>query len=119
MPSTPAAVSNLPPWLALFGVGGGGESGRREESRREIRGRRETVRTSLLAAHDVTWTVLCAVCGKDAVKRNATGIWECKACRKVVAGGAYVMNTVCQFYTLKPKPEPGVAYVMNPVPNEV
>jgi large subunit ribosomal protein L37Ae len=35
----------------------------------------------------------CSFCGKDAVKRNATGIWECKACRKVVAGGAYVMNT--------------------------
>ena len=36
---------------------------------------------------------LCAVCGKDSVKRDATGIWKCKGCRKVVAGGAYVMNT--------------------------
>ena len=42
----------------------------------------------------VTCAVVCAVCGKDAVKRSATGIWACKACRKVVAGGAYVMNTV-------------------------
>lgn len=35
-----------------------------------------------------------AVCGKDSVKRDATGIWTCKACRKTVAGGAYTMNTV-------------------------
>ena len=42
----------------------------------------------------VTCAVVCAVCGKDAVKRSATGIWKCSACRKVVAGGAYVMNTV-------------------------
>ena len=45
----------------------------------------------------VTCAVVCAVCGKDAVKRSATGIWACKACRKVVAGGAYVMNTVCMY----------------------
>merc|ERR1711943_106163 len=35
----------------------------------------------------------CGFCGKDSVKRDATGIWKCKGCRKVVAGGAYVMNT--------------------------
>ena len=28
-----------------------------------------------------------------AVKRQAVGIWGCRACKKVVAGGAYVMNT--------------------------
>lgn len=27
------------------------------------------------------------------VKRAATGIWKCKACKHVMAGGAYVMNT--------------------------
>lgn len=27
------------------------------------------------------------------MKRNCVGIWNCKACRKVVAGGAYVFST--------------------------
>jgi len=35
----------------------------------------------------------CGFCGKDTVKRQATGIWNCRACRKIVAGGAYVMGT--------------------------
>lgn len=36
----------------------------------------------------------CAFCGKDSVKRNVTGIWECKSCHKVVAGGAYLLKYV-------------------------
>ncbi|KAF2017181.1 ribosomal protein L37ae [Aaosphaeria arxii CBS 175.79] len=35
----------------------------------------------------------CQFCGKTAVKRKAVGIWECKACRKVSAGGAYTVST--------------------------
>mmetsp|Transcript_4073 Transcript_4073/g.6682 ORF Transcript_4073/g.6682 Transcript_4073/m.6682 type:complete len:93 (+) Transcript_4073:139-417(+) len=35
----------------------------------------------------------CQFCSKFAVRRQAVGIWGCKACGKVVAGGAYVMNT--------------------------
>ncbi|EIM19775.1 ribosomal protein L37ae [Wallemia mellicola CBS 633.66] len=35
----------------------------------------------------------CTFCGKDSVKRTATGIWNCKACRKVIAGGAYTLAT--------------------------
>mmetsp|Transcript_26033 Transcript_26033/g.31937 ORF Transcript_26033/g.31937 Transcript_26033/m.31937 type:complete len:96 (-) Transcript_26033:155-442(-) len=35
----------------------------------------------------------CAFCGKDKVKRKCVGIWECKGCRKVVAGGAYSLST--------------------------
>ncbi|KAI8468600.1 MAG: ribosomal protein L37a component of cytosolic 80S ribosome and 60S large subunit [Monoraphidium minutum] len=35
----------------------------------------------------------CNFCGKFAMKRVAVGIWGCKACKKTVAGGAYVMNT--------------------------
>ncbi|VDO84800.1 unnamed protein product [Schistosoma mattheei] len=35
----------------------------------------------------------CNFCGKDSLKRKAAGIWECKACKKVVAGGAYVCST--------------------------
>ncbi|GBF93501.1 60S ribosomal protein L37a [Raphidocelis subcapitata] len=35
----------------------------------------------------------CNFCGKHAVKRVAVGIWGCKACKKTVAGGAYVLAT--------------------------
>ncbi|TVT97443.1 hypothetical protein EJB05_57324, partial [Eragrostis curvula] len=35
----------------------------------------------------------CEFCGKFAVKRKAVGIWGCKDCGKVKAGGAYTMNT--------------------------
>jgi large subunit ribosomal protein L37Ae len=35
----------------------------------------------------------CVFCGKDNVKRVCTGIWECKTCHKVMAGGAYMLNT--------------------------
>merc|ERR1711939_158482 len=34
----------------------------------------------------------CSFCGKDSVKRSAVGIWNCRACKKIVAGGAW---TVC------------------------
>ena len=35
----------------------------------------------------------CVFCGKDNGKRQATGIWKCGSCRKVIAGGAYMLNT--------------------------
>lgn len=35
----------------------------------------------------------CTFCGKDAVKRKSVGIWECKACKKVIAGGAWTVST--------------------------
>ncbi|KXJ94680.1 ribosomal protein L37ae [Microdochium bolleyi] len=35
----------------------------------------------------------CTFCGKTTVRRNAVGIWDCKACKKTVAGGAYVVST--------------------------
>jgi large subunit ribosomal protein L37Ae len=38
-------------------------------------------------------TYRCVFCGKDSVKRTCVGIWECKTCRKVVAGGAYTLST--------------------------
>ncbi|OEL18674.1 60S ribosomal protein L37a-2 [Dichanthelium oligosanthes] len=36
----------------------------------------------------------CEFCGKFAVKRRAVGIWGCKDCGKVKAGGAYTMKYV-------------------------
>jgi large subunit ribosomal protein L37Ae len=35
----------------------------------------------------------CTFCGKVTVKRQATGIWDCKSCKRTVAGGAYVVAT--------------------------
>ncbi|ROT40501.1 ribosomal L37ae family protein [Sodiomyces alkalinus F11] len=38
-------------------------------------------------------TYTCTFCGKPTVKRHSTGIWNCKSCRKTVAGGAYTVAT--------------------------
>ncbi|KAI5120377.1 hypothetical protein M0805_006899 [Coniferiporia weirii] len=35
----------------------------------------------------------CTFCGKDSVKRTAVGIWECRSCKKVIAGGAWTVST--------------------------
>merc|ERR1712216_549410 len=31
----------------------------------------------------------CSFCGKDTLKRTNVGIWQCRSCRKVIAGGAW------------------------------
>jgi len=36
----------------------------------------------------------CTFCGKNAVKRQAVGIWECRSCKKTVAGGAWTVSYV-------------------------
>ena len=41
----------------------------------------------------VTHRYTCAFCGKNTVKRTCVGIWECKKCKKVVAGGAWSIST--------------------------
>jgi large subunit ribosomal protein L37Ae len=35
----------------------------------------------------------CQFCGKKTVKRVAVGIWKCKRCTKVLAGGAWTPTT--------------------------
>eukprot|EP01127_Copromyxa_protea_P014801 TRINITY_DN4179_c0_g1_i3.p1 TRINITY_DN4179_c0_g1~~TRINITY_DN4179_c0_g1_i3.p1 ORF type:complete len:182 (-),score=24.01 TRINITY_DN4179_c0_g1_i3:66-611(-) len=35
----------------------------------------------------------CQFCGKDSVRRQAVGIWNCRACKKTTAGGAYTPST--------------------------
>jgi len=35
----------------------------------------------------------CSFCGKETMKRSCVGIWNCKPCRKVVAGGAWAPST--------------------------
>jgi len=35
----------------------------------------------------------CSFCGKNSVKRQATGIWNCARCKKTMAGGSYVLST--------------------------
>jgi len=51
---------------------------------------RKLVRKIEVSQHS---TYRCVFCGKDSVKRTCVGIWECKSCRKVVAGGAYTLST--------------------------
>ena len=34
----------------------------------------------------------CTFCGKNSVKRQAVGIWECRSCKKTVAGGAWTVS---------------------------
>ena len=35
----------------------------------------------------------CPQCGKNAVKRSGTGVWMCKKCGNIFAGGAYLPKT--------------------------
>lgn len=41
----------------------------------------------------------CTFCGKTTVKRTSVGIWECKSCKKTVAGGAWVVSYVFQHFS--------------------
>jgi len=51
---------------------------------------RKLVRKIEVSQHS---TYRCVFCGKDSVKRTCVGIWDCRSCRKVVAGGAYTLST--------------------------
>ncbi|OWA50052.1 putative 60S ribosomal protein L37a [Hypsibius exemplaris] len=51
---------------------------------------RKTVKKIEITQHS---KYTCLFCGKEAMKRTCVGIWQCKRCRKVVAGGAYAYAT--------------------------
>lgn len=36
----------------------------------------------------------CTFCGKTTVRRHSTGIWNCRSCKRTIAGGAYVVAYV-------------------------
>jgi len=36
---------------------------------------------------------VCPFCGKTSVRRHSVGIWNCSACRRSVAGGAWEFST--------------------------
>lgn len=38
-------------------------------------------------------TYTCMFCGKNSMRRSAVGIWKCRTCKKVYAGGAYSVHT--------------------------
>ena len=46
----------------------------------------------------------CTFCGKNAVKRKAVGIWNCKSCDKTVAGGAWTVSYVIPRKKIQPRP---------------
>lgn len=48
----------------------------------------------------------CTFCGKTTVKRHSVGIWDCKSCKKTVAGGAYTVSYVDTYLD----PGPGYGY---------
>jgi large subunit ribosomal protein L37Ae len=38
-------------------------------------------------------TYVCPFCGKNALSRSSVGIWDCKKCKKTIAGGAWTPTT--------------------------
>lgn len=36
----------------------------------------------------------CTFCGKVTVRRKSTGIWNCRSCKRTIAGGAYTVAYV-------------------------
>ncbi len=52
-----------------------------------IRKRADKIRHEKIARYS------CDMCGKDSVKRLGTGIWKCRHCGTMYAGGSYSMTT--------------------------
>ena len=50
---------------------------------------------------------------QHAMKRQAVGIWKCKACKKVQAGGAYTLKcaTFSSDITVSPTPARNLAVI--------
>lgn len=40
----------------------------------------------------------CTFCGKVTVRRQSTGIWNCRSCKRTMAGGAYTVAYVLSLY---------------------
>jgi len=55
-----------------------------------MRSHRKVVKKLEIAQHS---TYECAFCGSSTVKRSAAGIWKCKKCSIIVAGGAFTLST--------------------------
>ena len=53
---------------------------------------RKTIKKMEITQHS---KYLCSFCGKNAMRRNAVGIWACKVknCRISMAGGAWTLST--------------------------
>lgn len=58
----------------------------------------------------------CQFCGKDAVKRQAVGIWHCGSCRKTISGGAWVVRCVLTGWLALGVRVAGVGAVVFPMP---
>ena len=54
---------------------------------RKLRKRVREIETKMKTKHK------CPQCGRKAVKRSSTSIWECSKCGTTFAGGAYVPET--------------------------
>ena len=48
-------------------------------------------------------TYVSPFCGKNSIKRVATGIWKCKRTGKKIAGGAYALATMPGIWGIKKK----------------
>lgn len=49
----------------------------------------------------------CTFCGKVTVRRHSTGIWNCKSCKRTIAGGAYTVAYVPEPVPRNPEEEEG------------
>merc|ERR1712167_251612 len=52
---------------------------------------RKTVKKYEISQHA---SYQCQFCGKDSLNRTNVGIWHCKSCKKVIAGGAWQPSTI-------------------------
>ncbi|KAK7712491.1 60S ribosomal protein L43 [Diaporthe eres] len=95
--SAPEIHGLLPTPPCAPGFQGGGSHGSRGSAAtarrpREVYGAslRKSVKKMEITQHA---RYVCTFCGKTTVKRHSVGIWDCKSCKRTVAGGAYTVAT--------------------------